>query len=338
MTEKPFDTQVWLAGIFMLAAAVFIGTTLPHDIFSSPGPTTEPPLSPPAGTAPKPSTAPDLPAVKKETAAFVPPADSAIPEDDFGSMIRLGKELFEHTGTEAKAFVGNALTCENCHLDAGRLAEAAPLWAAYVAYPAYRSKNGHVNTFEQRMQGCFRFSMNGKAPPADDKVLVALEAYAYYLAKGAPTGETMPGRGYPKLPKPAAFDFGHGQSVYAQKCALCHGADGEGQRTADGKTVFPPLWGPDSYNWGAGMSSISNAAGFIKANMPLSQGNTLTDAEALDVAAYVDSRERPQDPRFAGDVAATRKAHHDSPMDLYGTTVDGILLGQASPPAGGETR
>ena len=55
------------------------------------------------------------------------------------------------------------------------------------------------------------------------------------------------------------------------------------------------------------MSSINNAAGFIKANMPFSQGNTLTDAEAWDVASYVDSQERPQDPRFNGSIAETRK-------------------------------
>ncbi len=55
------------------------------------------------------------------------------------------------------------------------------------------------------------------------------------------------------------------------------------------------------------MSSVVNAASFIKANMPLSQGNSLTDAEAWDVAAYIDSRERPQDPRFTGDLAATAR-------------------------------
>jgi thiosulfate dehydrogenase len=79
---------------------------------------------------------------------------------------------------------------------------------------------------------------------------------------------------------------------------------------------------------------ISNAAGFIKANMPFSQGNILTDAEAWDVASYMDGQERPQDPRFNGSVAETRKLHHDSPMDMYGQTVNGVVLGQHSPAAG----
>lgn len=258
--------------------------------------------------------------------AFTPPPDSAIPDNEFGRDVRLGQKIFNDTGTEAAPFVGNTLRCASCHLDDGRLAHSAPMWAAYVEYPAYRSKNKHVNTFAERLQGCFNYSMNGKAPPLGDKVLVALEAYAYFLAKGAPTGVSLAGRGYPTPPKPALEpDFARGKVVFDQKCSLCHGADGQGQ-DAHGATVFPPLWGPKSFNWGAGMSSLKNAAGFIKANMPLSQGNTLTDQEAWDVATFMDSRERPQDPRFKGLVAETQKQYH-GPSDMYGKTVDGKVLG-----------
>jgi thiosulfate dehydrogenase len=42
---------------------------------------------------------------------------------------------------------------------------------------------------------------------------------------------------------------------------------------------------------------------------------------------YMDAHERPQDPRYTGDVAATRAKYHDTPMSLYGTTVNGQLLG-----------
>ncbi len=116
---------------------------------------------------------------------FSPPSEDEIPKNDFGDMVRLGEKIFHDTQGNAKEFVGNSLVCSNCHLDSGRLANAAPLWAAYVLYPAYRAKNGHVNSFQERLQGCFLYSMNGKAPAADDKVLVALESYAYFLARGA---------------------------------------------------------------------------------------------------------------------------------------------------------
>jgi thiosulfate dehydrogenase len=259
---------------------------------------------------------------------FTPPNDSAIPDSPFGEQVRLGQAIFNDTKAHAGQFVGNDLRCASCHLDAGRLANASPLWAAYVEYPAYRSKNGHVNTFAERMQGCFRYSMNGKAPPLGDPVLVALETYAYFLAKGAPVGTPMDGRGYPTPAKPPLrMDFARGGRVFEEKCALCHGSDGQGQ-AAHGDVVFPPLWGPRSFNWGAGMASIRNAAGFIKGNMPLSQGNTLTDQEAWDVAFFMDGHERPQDPRFTHSIAQTKARYHDA-GDLYGEIVNGIELGIA---------
>jgi thiosulfate dehydrogenase len=265
---------------------------------------------------------------------FTPPPESAIPDNDFGKIVREGEAIFRDPAAHAGQYVGNQLHCTNCHLDAGRLANASPMWAAYVTYPAYRSKNGHVNTFEERLQGCFRFSMNGKAPPLGDPVLVALESYAYFLAKGAPTGAELPGRGYPKLAKPGqASDYHRGQAVYQQKCKICHGANGEGQSSA-GAPVFPALWGAQSFNWGAGMGSVANAAAFIKANMPLGQGGSLTDQDAWDVAMFMDGHERPQDPRFVGTVAETRAKFHDSESSLYGQTVNGVLLGEHSPPAG----
>ncbi len=276
-----------------------------------------------------PST-PQAPAMSSSSAPakpFTPPAEATMPTNDFGKSIKLGEQIFTHTQEFAGKYVGNSLNCASCHLDAGRKPNSSPLWAAYLVYPAYRSKNGHVNSFAERMQGCFRYSMNGKAPPLGDPVLVALETYAYWLAKGAPVGEKLPGQGYPKLPPPAQkADYTRGSQVYAQSCALCHGADGQGQ-SSGGKTVFPPLWGAHSFNWGAGMGEIQNAAGFIKANMPLGLGGTLTDQQAWDVATFMDSQDRPQDPRFSGSVEATRTKYHDSPHSMYGQTVNGKVLG-----------
>jgi thiosulfate dehydrogenase len=270
------------------------------------------------------------------TGSFQPPSDSDIPAGKFGDVVRFGEQIFRDPGTYARQFVGNQLRCSNCHLEAGRLGGASPMWAAYTAYPAYRSKNGHVNSFEERLQGCFRYSMNGKVPKLGDPVLVALESYSYFLAKGLPTGETVPGRGFPALPKPALPpDYGRGAQVYAQNCASCHGAEGLGQ-SSGGEVVFPPLWGPQSYNWGAGMTSIKSAAEFIHVNMPLGLGGTLSPQQSWDVAAFIDSQVRPQDPRFNGDVEQTRKKYHDSGDSMYGRRVNGAVLGDPAltPPAG----
>lgn len=259
--------------------------------------------------------------------AFAPPSEASLPDDEFGKIVRRGEAIFMETGKNAPRYVGNSLNCVNCHLDAGRKAGSAPLWAAFIHYPAYRKKTSQVDTLASRIQGCFEYSMNGKAPPADDEVITALQSYAFWLATGAPVGTAVPGGGYPKVKKPALpADYTRGEKVYTQNCALCHGADGQGQRSGDTQ-VFPPLWGAKSFNWGAGMHQLGNASGFIQANMPLGKGNTLSDQDAWDVAMFMNSHERPQDPRFKESVAATRKAFHDSDDSMYGLTVNGHVLG-----------
>jgi thiosulfate dehydrogenase len=294
----------------------------------------------PAPVAPHVMPSQPVPATSRmaERPTFAPP-EGPIPDSDFGKVAELGRRIFDDPAKYASQYVGNDLTCSNCHVDEGRQVGSAPLWAAYVSYPAYRAKNHHVNTFEERLQGCFRFSMNGKAPPLGDPVLVALESYAYWMAQGAPLTPKIPGRGYPIPGKPALPpDYQRGARVYAQTCALCHGDNGEGQRANDGSPAFPALWGADTFNWGAGMGSVANAAGFIKGNMPLGRGGTLSDQDAWDVALFMDSHERPQDPRFTGSVARTRAEFHDDPDWMYGITVNGHVLGSDSVPPGPRPR
>lgn len=258
---------------------------------------------------------------------FQAPDESAIPPGPFGDMVRRGRDIFVDTPTHASAYVGNGLRCSNCHLDAGRLADSAPLWGAYVRYPAYRAKTQSVSTYAERLQGCFIYSMNGKAPPAGSPELIALEVYSFWMADGAPVGAKLPGAGYPKHGKPPqAPDYVRGERIYRANCALCHGDDGEGQKV-DGRYVFPPLWGGDSFNWGAGMHQLDNAAAFIRANMPLGRGGTLSEQDAWDVAMFMNAHERPQDPRYTGNLAETRKRFHDDPNSLYGLEVAGNLLG-----------
>ncbi|MGA9700983.1 MAG: c-type cytochrome [Pseudomonas sp.] len=270
-------------------------------------------------------------ATHPQAAQFQPPQESELPDNAYGKLVRQGYALFVDTKRLAPEFVGNGLNCSNCHLDQGRLANSAPLWGAYPMYPAYRKKNDKVNTFAERLQGCFQFSMNGGKPPAADSIeITALSVYAYWLASKAPLGVELPGRGYPDVAQPTAgYDLRQGAQVYQGQCAVCHGAEGQGQKVGD-SYLMPPLWGKDSYNWGAGMHRINTAASFIKHNMPLGKSGSLSDQQAWDVAAYVNSHERPQDPRLIdGSVEKTRlKFHANDGVNLYGQTVDGVLIGQ----------
>lgn len=257
---------------------------------------------------------------------FQSPPESEMPDDEFGKMVLLGKQIFVDTQQYAKQYVGNGLNCVNCHLDRGRHPGSAPMGPAYVRYPKFRGKNQEVNTMEQRIQGCFRYSENGTPPPPLSTEMKALVSYFHWLASGAPVDKKLPGAGFAKVTKPPkAPDVRRGGEVFARNCALCHGAEGQGTKM-DGRYQFPPLWGSESYNWGAGMHRINTAAEFIHANMPLGKGGSLSVQEAWDVAAYINSHERPQDPRFDGDLAHTDKQYHDHQC-LYGDEVWGKRLG-----------
>lgn len=233
-----------------------------------------------------------------KTKRHEPPGDHTIPNDQYGADVRLGQRIFTQTPAVARRYSGNGLACSNCHLDAGRRTHAAPLWAAYGMYPAYHAKNDRNITLEERIQQCFRFSLNGIAPALDTPEIHALVSYAHFLAKGAPVGVEMLGRGFPEIAR-TGFDPNptRGGAVYKAKCANCHGDDGQGQKTAAGSYANPPLWGLDSYNKGAGFARHDLLAGFIKANMPLGQGGTLSNQEALDLAVFINLQIRPADPR-----------------------------------------
>jgi thiosulfate dehydrogenase len=225
--------------------------------------------------------------------ALKPPPPDAMPTDALGASIRLGLAILTDTQSHAKAYVGNGLNCVSCHLDAGRTAYAAPLAGLTGMFPEYRSRTGGVELLEQRINDCFRRSMNGRVLPSGSAEMIGLLAYTAWLSQGVPTGTEVVGRGFRDVVAPARPDAANGKTLFAQKCAACHGANGQGTPGAGGAFVFPPLWGPNSVNTGAGMARISIAAAFVQAKMPLGAGGTLTDQEAYDIAAYFTAQPRP---------------------------------------------
>lgn len=231
---------------------------------------------------------------------FVPPDLVDIPSSKYGEMVMLGRNIFVDTQHYAKRYVGNGLNCSNCHLQEGRKPFAAPLWASYPMFPMFRNKTRSVVTFQERVQDCFRYSMNGIAPTLDSPEIKAVTAYAHWLSKGAPFGEELPGRGFARLSKPRDPSSVNGKTIYHEQCALCHGPDGQGKKFPNRKGfMFPPIWGPDSANRGAGIASAKGCAQFVRGNMPLGKGWTLSDIEAWDVCAYIWLQDRPWDPRFS---------------------------------------
>ena len=226
-----------------------------------------------------------------ETAAstgYVVPHDSTIPDGLLGASIRRGRALLLHTNDSLPEYVGNRLTCTNCHPDAGTRFNAMPWVGVYGRFPQYRSRSASIQIIEDRIDDCFIRSMNGKPLPREGTEMRDMIAYMAFLSRGTPVGEETPGQGLPKLDLMSG-DSAAGAMVYAAECARCHGEDGNGG-------VGPPVWGDGSYNIGAGMARLRTAAAFIRGNMPMDRPGTLTDRQATDVAAYINSHPRPDLP------------------------------------------
>ena len=222
-----------------------------------------------------------------------PPATTALPAGPLGDSVRYGQSLVTNTRALATGFVGNGLNCSNCHLDGGRAAYAAPFVGLWGVFPEYRARRGSVETLTERINDCFERSMNGKPLPSDSREMIALLSYIAWLSEGVPTGVEVQGRGFKEISAPSQPNPARGESLYVAKCAACHGADGAGLRGADNAYVFPPLWGAQSFNSGAGMARVSVAAAFVQAKMPLGNAGTLSDQDAYDIAAYFTSKPRP---------------------------------------------
>ncbi len=226
-------------------------------------------------------------------APFNPPDPDTIPEGPVGEAITLGRKILTNTQRYAKDHVGNGLNCTSCHLNEGRTQWSAPWVGLWGVFPEYRSRNARVNVLQERVNDCFERSMNGKALDPVSKEMTAILAYMHWLSQGVPTGMDVEGRGFKRIQAPKKPDLARGKKVYADKCASCHGADGQGMTMPDGAYMFPALWGPKSFNIGAGMARLDTAAAFVASSMPLGQGGTLTAQEAYDVALYFTTQPRP---------------------------------------------
>jgi thiosulfate dehydrogenase len=213
-----------------------------------------------------------------------------------GDAIRLGLKVFTQTPTYASQYAGNALSCSSCHLEAGKASNASPMVGLWAVFPTYLPRAGRVGTLEDRINGCFLRSMNGKPLPANSEEMRGMLAYIWWLSKDVPVGAEVQGRGNPPIEAPKLASPVRGKEVYARSCAACHGEDGQGS------AEIPPLWGPRSFNIGAGMARTSKAAAFVKANMSgLGGADPLTNQDAVDVSAYFTQQPRPDFPAKAKD-------------------------------------
>jgi thiosulfate dehydrogenase len=216
------------------------------------------------------------------------------------------------------------MNCQNCHLDAGARPWGNNYSAVWSTYPKFRDRSGSVENVARRINDCIQRSLNGVPLDTNSREMQAIFAYIKWLGQGVPKGVRPKGTGIADLPYLArAADPLKGREVYRRDCEKCHGPAGAGVPDGDGAGyVYPPLWGPHSYNTGAGLYRIGRLAGYVRYNMPLGvsyKAPQLSEEEAWDVAAFINSQPRPQK-GFAGDWPDISKKPADHPFGPYADT------------------
>lgn len=241
--------------------------------------------------------------IKTITGIWTAPDESLLESHPDKELIFYGKDLIANTslylGPKGKVQQSsNGMNCQNCHLDAGTKPFGNNYSAVASTYPKFRERSGTLENIYKRVNDCFERSLNGNALDTNSREMQAMAAYIYWLGKDVKKGEKPKGAGLTELVylnRPA--DHVKGKTIYTQKCQSCHNENGEGKLKEDNLSYqYPPLWGANSYNIGAGLYRLSRFAGYVKSNMPLGasyDNPQLSDEEAWDVAAYVNSQQRP---------------------------------------------
>ena len=278
------------------------------------------------------AVAPTLPvkeasSIPEANYTWIAPDTNEITHDEQGELIRYGRNLVAHTAR----FIGprgiiskgaNGMNCQNCHLDAGTRYLGNNYSAVASTYPKFRARSGSIENIEKRVNDCIERSLNGKPLAADSREMKAFIAYISWVGKDVPSNVVPHGAGLYELSDlERAADRNNGKLVFARQCTRCHGVNGEGIMGPDGiEWQYPPLWGRQSFNTGAGLFRVSRMASYVKANMPFDLASAdkpvLTDEEAWDVAAYIISLPRPHK-GFPADWPDISKKPADHPFGPY---------------------
>jgi thiosulfate dehydrogenase len=249
-----------------------------------------------------------------------PLTDSTLDTSRLSSDIRWGFRLFTNTPGEAKRFTPSRVSCSNCHLNGGQRERSLPLVGVAGMFPEYNRRSGRLYSLNDRIVDCFLRSENATGaveesreapvkrvasvasealPSPTSKEVLALAAYITWLARGTEVGSNPTWRGQNTIAANALIPVGKldarkGEAIFNERCTSCHGRDGQGVAIGDKKPG--PLWGPDSWNDGAGAARVYTLAGIIRYAMPYLDPGNLTDEEAQELAAFINSKPRPSYP------------------------------------------
>ncbi|MGZ3776826.1 MAG: c-type cytochrome [Mucilaginibacter sp.] len=261
---------------------------------------------------------------------WIIPDTAGLPNTEDSRLIKYGRSLVVNTSyyfgpKGVLAHKSNGLNCQNCHLNAGTKLFGNNFSLTATGYPRFKDRSGTVETIVKKVEDCFERSLDGEKIDSSSREMKAFVAYLEWIGKNVKKGTKPVGSGIEEPPfLKRAADTLKGRLVFVAKCQVCHGKDGKGllnpARTA---YTYPPLWGPHSYNIGASIYRLSKFAGFIRNNMPYGtdyKSRKLTDEEAWDVAAFVNSQPHPFKD-VSADFPKISSKPYDQPFGPYADTL-----------------
>jgi thiosulfate dehydrogenase len=236
-----------------------------------------------------------------------PLTDPSLDDSKLAQEIRRGFKLFTNTPSEAPHLAPGGMSCTNCHMNAGQREKSMPLVNVAGMFPEYNRRSGRLFSLGDRITDCFIRSENatggtlapGELPNPTTPEVLAISAYLTWLSKDGPMGKNPSWRGQNTIAASALVPVGQldtkkGEAIYNDRCATCHGSDGQGVQIGD--KIAGPLWGPRSWNDGAGAARVYTLAGMIRYSMPYLDPANISDADAQHVAAFINSKPRPAFP------------------------------------------
>jgi thiosulfate dehydrogenase len=234
-----------------------------------------------------------------------PTKDPSLTDPRLGDQIKWGYRIFTNTPHEAPQLTGGKVSCINCHLNAGQRERALPLVGVAGMFPEFNNRAQRLISLPDRIVDCFLRSENGTEhgaeahPTTASNEVLAVAAYITWLSRGYAMGANPSWRNKnaiaaDKLIPVDKLDPRQGEAIYVERCSSCHGPDGQGVQIGDKKAG--PLWGPDSWNDGAGAARIYTLAGIVRYTMPYLNPGSLSDEEAQQVAAFINAKPRPKYP------------------------------------------
>lgn len=220
-------------------------------------------------------------------AAWQAPDPDTLPIGPSGDSVRYGIHIFRETPWYAASYTGSRIACSDCHIEGGIAPYAIPLVGIAGRFPMYSKRAGHLISLQDRIEECFTRSENGRPLPYDSREMRALTDYFQWLSQPQPAHLPFVDQGLAPLPALIPNPI-HGAQIYASQCLGCHGKNGAGS-----PPLFPPLWGPSSFNDGAGMNRMETMAAFVQSNMPQNRKGAMSAQDAWDVAAFIHAQPRP---------------------------------------------